>query len=80
MILLSNVKPKSTTFASILLACATTRAREEGMEIHQRVFDINLSSIIMVMSVLISQNMEEYISSGSCLIIFMLYIEFHGRK
>jgi len=47
------VKPKYVTFTNILLACATMGALEEGMEIHQRVFENDFASNFMVVEVLI---------------------------
>ena len=50
---LSDVKPDSATFASILRACATMGALEEGMDIHQSVVENGFASNIIILSVLI---------------------------
>ena len=50
---LSGVKPNSTTFASILPACATMGSLEEGMDIHERVVENGFASNIVVVSALI---------------------------
>ncbi|XP_057815415.2 pentatricopeptide repeat-containing protein At3g26782, mitochondrial [Cryptomeria japonica] len=45
---LTGVKPNSTTFASILSACAKMGALEQGMSIHQRLIEsVSLSDIVV---------------------------------
>ena len=51
---LSDVKPNSITFASILPACATMGALEEGMDIHQSVVENGFALNVVVVSALIA--------------------------
>ncbi|XP_057838735.2 pentatricopeptide repeat-containing protein At3g12770 [Cryptomeria japonica] len=50
---LAGVKPNSTTFASILPACAKVGALEQGMDIHQSIIESRLQSDVVVMSALV---------------------------
>ncbi|XP_059067355.1 pentatricopeptide repeat-containing protein At2g13600 [Cryptomeria japonica] len=58
---LSTVKPDSTTFASILPACAKMRYLEHGMGIHQIIVESRLLSDVVVASALI----DMYAKCGS---------------
>ncbi|XP_057852299.1 pentatricopeptide repeat-containing protein At5g39350 [Cryptomeria japonica] len=51
--LLAGVKPNSTTFASILPACAKMGALEQGIDIHQRIIEVGFSSEVVVASALV---------------------------
>ncbi|XP_057873039.2 pentatricopeptide repeat-containing protein At3g12770 [Cryptomeria japonica] len=50
---LIGIKPNSTTFASILPACAKMGILEQGMDIHQRMKDGGISSDIIVATALV---------------------------
>ncbi|XP_057862804.2 pentatricopeptide repeat-containing protein At2g13600 [Cryptomeria japonica] len=50
---LAGVKPDSTTFASVLSACAKIKALEQGMDIHQRIIENGLLSDVVVGNALI---------------------------
>ncbi|XP_057836735.2 pentatricopeptide repeat-containing protein At5g27110 [Cryptomeria japonica] len=50
---LASVKPNSTTFVSILTACAKVRDLEEGMYIHQSIQDIGILSDTVVATALV---------------------------
>ncbi|XP_057873045.2 pentatricopeptide repeat-containing protein At3g24000, mitochondrial-like [Cryptomeria japonica] len=58
---LAGVKPNSTTFASILPACAKMGALEQGMDIHQSIMEAGLLSDIIVGNALI----DMYAKCGS---------------
>ncbi|XP_057840102.1 pentatricopeptide repeat-containing protein At1g15510, chloroplastic [Cryptomeria japonica] len=58
---LAGVKPNSTTFASILPACAKMGALEQGMDIHQSIIEIGLLSDVVVVNALI----DMYAKCGS---------------
>ncbi|XP_057834772.1 pentatricopeptide repeat-containing protein At5g39350-like [Cryptomeria japonica] len=49
----AGVKPNSTTFASILPACAKMGSLEQGMDIHQRVKEEGLLSDVIVATALV---------------------------
>lgn len=55
---LSKVKPNFATFVSILAACATMGALEEGMDIHQRVVENGFSWNVVVWSTLLTMYAE----------------------
>ncbi|XP_059068285.1 putative pentatricopeptide repeat-containing protein At3g49142 [Cryptomeria japonica] len=50
---LEGVKPDSITFSSILPACAKTGALDQGMDIHQSMKDIEISSDLAVATALV---------------------------
>ncbi|KAH9310531.1 hypothetical protein KI387_025566, partial [Taxus chinensis] len=50
---LAGVKPDSTTFASVLTACAKIGALEQGMNIHQSIIEYGFLSDIIVVNALI---------------------------
>ncbi|XP_059067389.1 pentatricopeptide repeat-containing protein At2g39620 [Cryptomeria japonica] len=50
---LAGVKPNSTTFASILSACAKMGALEQGMDIHQSIMEGGFLSDIMIGNALV---------------------------
>ncbi|XP_059068267.1 pentatricopeptide repeat-containing protein At4g13650-like [Cryptomeria japonica] len=58
---LSGVKPNSTTFASVLPACAKIGDLEQGMGIHQSIIDRGLLSDVVVTTALI----DMYAKCGS---------------
>ncbi|KAH9310397.1 hypothetical protein KI387_025432 [Taxus chinensis] len=58
---LAGVKPNSTTFASILPACAKMGVVERGMDIHQRIIECGFMSDVIVMNALI----DMYAKCGS---------------
>ncbi|XP_057830827.2 pentatricopeptide repeat-containing protein At2g03880, mitochondrial-like [Cryptomeria japonica] len=58
---LAGIKPNSTTFASILPACAKMGALEEGMEIHQSIKARGISSDLAVKTALV----DMYAKCGS---------------
>ncbi|XP_057837776.2 pentatricopeptide repeat-containing protein At5g27110-like [Cryptomeria japonica] len=58
---LEGVKPNSTTFASILLACAKMGALEQGMDIHQSIKDRGILSDVVVATALV----DMYAKCGS---------------
>ncbi|XP_057873721.1 pentatricopeptide repeat-containing protein At3g24000, mitochondrial [Cryptomeria japonica] len=58
---LAGVKPVSTTFASILPACAKVGVLEQGMDIHRSIIENGLSLDVVVVSALI----DMYIKCGS---------------
>ncbi|KAH9297552.1 hypothetical protein KI387_029234 [Taxus chinensis] len=57
---LAGVLPNSTTFASILLACAKIGALGQGMDIHQSIIGSGLLSDVVVVSALI----DMYVKCG----------------
>ncbi|KAH9297554.1 hypothetical protein KI387_029236 [Taxus chinensis] len=57
----AGVMPNSTTFASILPACAKVRALQQGMDIHQSIMDSEFSSDVVVGSALV----DMYAKCGS---------------
>ncbi|XP_057818471.2 pentatricopeptide repeat-containing protein At2g13600-like [Cryptomeria japonica] len=57
----TGVKPESTTFASILPACARTGDLEQGMDIHQWIIESGLLSDVVVANALI----DMYAKCGS---------------
>ncbi|XP_057834761.2 pentatricopeptide repeat-containing protein At2g39620-like [Cryptomeria japonica] len=59
--LLDGVKANSTTFASILPACAKTGALEKGMDIHQSIIDSGIYSDVVVVTALV----DMYAKCGS---------------
>ncbi|KAH9293624.1 hypothetical protein KI387_041171, partial [Taxus chinensis] len=58
---LAGVKPNSTTFASILPACAKMGALEQGMDIHQCIIKSGFLSDVVVASALV----DMYAKCGS---------------
>ncbi|KAH9288065.1 hypothetical protein KI387_032182, partial [Taxus chinensis] len=50
---LADVKPNSTTFASILPACAKMGALEQGMDIHQSIIENGFLSDVVVANALV---------------------------
>ncbi|KAH9288067.1 hypothetical protein KI387_032184, partial [Taxus chinensis] len=58
---LVGVKPDSTTFASILPACAKMGALEQGMDIHQSIMEMGFLSDVIVASALV----DMYAKCGS---------------
>ncbi|KAH9297551.1 hypothetical protein KI387_029233, partial [Taxus chinensis] len=58
---LAGVKPNSTTFASILPACANMGALDQGMDIHQSVIESGFLSDVVVVSALV----DMYAKCGS---------------
>ncbi|XP_057837814.1 pentatricopeptide repeat-containing protein At3g24000, mitochondrial-like [Cryptomeria japonica] len=58
---LAGLKPNSTTFVSILPACAKMGAFEQGMDIHQRIIEGGFMSDVMVANALI----DMYAKCGS---------------
>ncbi|XP_059077345.1 pentatricopeptide repeat-containing protein At2g13600 [Cryptomeria japonica] len=50
---LAGFKPNSTTFSSILPACANMGALEQGMEIHQSIIESGFSTNVVVLNSLI---------------------------
>ncbi|XP_057837805.2 pentatricopeptide repeat-containing protein At4g18520, chloroplastic-like [Cryptomeria japonica] len=58
---LAGIKPNSTTFATILPACAKKGALEQGMEIHQSIKEGGLLSDVMVATALV----DMYAKCGS---------------
>ncbi|XP_057830817.2 pentatricopeptide repeat-containing protein DOT4, chloroplastic [Cryptomeria japonica] len=58
---LTGVKPDSTTFASILPACAKMGALEQGMDIHQSINDRGISSDLILATALV----DMYAKCGS---------------
>ncbi|XP_057837821.2 pentatricopeptide repeat-containing protein At3g16610-like [Cryptomeria japonica] len=53
---LAGVKPNSTTFASILPACAKLGALEHGMDIHQSITDRGILSDVVVATALVDMH------------------------
>ncbi|XP_057873711.1 pentatricopeptide repeat-containing protein At3g24000, mitochondrial [Cryptomeria japonica] len=58
---LAGLKPNTTTFASILPACAKMGDLEVGMDIHQRIIECGFSSDVVVASALV----DMYAKCGS---------------
>ncbi|KAH9288068.1 hypothetical protein KI387_032185 [Taxus chinensis] len=58
---LADVKPNSTTFASILPACAKMKALEQGMEIHQSIMERGILSDAVLANALV----DMYAKCGS---------------
>ncbi|XP_057816350.2 pentatricopeptide repeat-containing protein At1g11290, chloroplastic-like isoform X2 [Cryptomeria japonica] len=58
---LASVKPNSTTFASVLPACAKMGALEQGMDIHQSIIEGGFFSDVVVASALV----DMYAKCGS---------------
>ncbi|XP_057865082.2 pentatricopeptide repeat-containing protein At2g13600 [Cryptomeria japonica] len=56
-----GVKPNSTTFASVLPACAKIKTLERGMDIHQSIIEAGYLSDVIVASALV----DMYVKCGS---------------
>ncbi|XP_059067244.1 pentatricopeptide repeat-containing protein At2g13600 [Cryptomeria japonica] len=66
---LANIKPNSTTFSSILTACAKSGALEWGMEIHQKIIESGFLSDVVIVNSLV----DLYTKCGSIQKAFELF-------
>ncbi|XP_057816354.2 pentatricopeptide repeat-containing protein At3g12770 isoform X2 [Cryptomeria japonica] len=73
---LAGVKPNTTTFASILPACAKMGALEKGMEIHQKIVEGGFFSDVVVASALV----DMYAKCGSIVKARELFDEMPQRN
>ncbi|XP_057873047.2 pentatricopeptide repeat-containing protein At1g11290, chloroplastic-like [Cryptomeria japonica] len=73
---LAGVKPNSTTFASILPACAKMGALEQGMDIHQTIKDRGNFSDVVVATALV----DMYAKCGSIDKAYKLFVKMPQRN
>ncbi|XP_057850679.1 pentatricopeptide repeat-containing protein At1g56690, mitochondrial [Cryptomeria japonica] len=72
---LAGVKPNSTTFVSILPACAKMKTLEQGMDIHQRIIETRFLSDVVVVNSLI----DMYAKCGNLRMAYELFDKMSQR-